>query len=186
MVVNPSANLAQGGRTMALLNIVLPTEESRLIIRFLARLDVGHDDGDDQPDAGDGSEEKEDHRETGIAEYLKRGLNAHQHSRSHDERREDESKANPVRYLLHALEHDLFVDGINIQFELIVADRVQDLVNARRQFLRKLLEFDYPADQVCRSDALHQVALQDLHGALANDRGGLKAGVESEYRTIKI
>ena len=47
-------------------------------------------------------------------------------------------RLDPVSYFLKTLEHNLLVDSIYVNLKLVVADRVEDLVNAAWQFFYEL------------------------------------------------
>src|SRR2546421_9511292 len=152
----------------------------------LSRLDVSHNDRNSQPSSGNCGEQEEDHRETGVAKYSKRSFHSHQHRSPNYQRGEYQSERNSVCYFLQPLNDYLFINSIHIDFEFVVSNHIQNLVNPARKFFDKLFHFDGASNQVCRSDALKQIALKNFHGALADNCGWLKGGIERKYDAVEI
>jgi len=109
--------------------------------RFLPAFVVLNKNADDQPEPSRGSDEKAEYGQTGITEDAKGGLHLHQERRSHHERGQDDPSRDAVGNFLKSFHHQLRVDGFDFDFQLMVGERIHDLVEPKWQADGEILHF---------------------------------------------
>ncbi len=103
---------------------------------FVAEEDLEHED-----ECAGGGEEEEEDGEAGVAEDAEGGVDAHEECGADDEGGEDESEGDAVGDFLEAGHEVGFVDGVDVDGELIVGDGVHDAVDAVGESLSEFFHF---------------------------------------------
>src|SRR5205807_6508994 len=101
-------------------------------------------------------------------------------------RRQNKSESNSVRDVLKSVEHDFLVDCVDTNLQFIVANGVENLVDARRQSFDKLLHIDGPGEERARLKALEHLPGHDVHGFAADNLIGIEGWIEHVDYAIEV
>src|SRR5437763_1528535 len=107
-----------------------------------AGLPLVADDGPEQEQAAAEGQREADDRQGRVTQDPDRRLHAHQQGGAHDQSRENQPHRDPVGDLVQARHQPRLVDGVHLDLQLVVGDRVQDAVDAPRHLLHEIAHLD--------------------------------------------
>src|SRR3712207_38289 len=138
--------------------------------------DIREDDVAGKRYGSDGRYEEEDDGDGRVAEDGVARLYPHDERRADNQGRQQYAERDAVGYLLNAFEQALLVYDVGVNLYLVVGDHVQELIDASRQPLQKVLRLYHGGEDVAGRERLHHALLHDLGGVAAYGGVDVEAG----------